>query len=153
MHEQVNRTIKISIDVIIVSLIITLVASFSYLSHRGYRNKLDNIESRELIRAKLHFYRFDDRIVSGSDIVDVILGNVRLYSFEIRTRNGTFVISHANENTLDGNGVMYGLRLWSMEYIAGVVLGGNIFYEFHASLIRDQYSGEVKGVRFIQRGS
>jgi len=152
MSDQLNRIVKLCVDLIITASLIGIVASFAFVSYKGYGERLQHIASKKLIERKLELYDYDNKIVNGYDIVDAIITNVRLYRFDIITKNGSYRISADNE--YDKYGSKSGLKVWSANYIREEVLGDNIFSNFNSTLIRhDGDKDIIIGIRFEQEGA
>lgn len=150
MENELGQAVEIIMDLIITALLIGVIATFAFVSYRGYNIKLQHEAIGEMIRVKTDLYEFDNKIVSGYDVLDAICTYVRLYKFEVVMYNDVYTISAENESDTDRYGDRYGLRLWSDSHIRSEVLRDNIFSNFKSELLKDSSGEVILGVRFIQ---
>lgn len=147
-----SSALKIGVELAITALLIGIVASYSYLAYRSYSGKMRYDSANKLMESMTLFYDYDNKTVTGSDIVEVITANIRLYTFEIKTATGTTIISVPNESKKDKYGNRYGISLWSDKYIRETVIGDNMFSKYTAKLTKNPTGDVITGIKFTQEG-
>lgn len=152
MNEQISESFNISITLAITAIVIGIISTFGYIGKEMYRSKLMQNSANIMMEAKYELYDYDNRIVKGSDVINVIVENVRIYDFKIKTSRGTYNISSSAENEKDIYGEIYGKKIWQDDYIRKNILGGILFSDFSSKLIRNETQDIIIGVEFIQEG-
>lgn len=153
MEDQVGKAIKLSIDLVITALLVGVVVVFITFANAGYSSKMQYNSTVKLMESKNLMYDYDSRVVNGSDIVEVITANARIYDFKIVTLLGEYNIAAEFESDTDAYGEPYGLRLWSENYIIEEVLGDAVFSKFSATLVKNKSQDLITGVKFVQEGA
>lgn len=103
MDEQINQIFNITINLIVTASLLFVVSAYSYISYSMYANKLKSTAETDSISEMAKLYEYDNKIVTGADIVSIIGKNVRLYRFEVifNGASGSYTkyeVSSAKEN-------------------------------------------------------
>ena len=150
MEKEVSLAYKIAIDLILTAVVLGIVVAFTIVSHDVYNLKLRQDTTTINIRNYAELYEYNDKIVSGSDIVDIILLYARVYDFKIDTDTETIYFDSTAESEINSQtGLIYGLDLWSKETI-NRKLGTFINDSFKSEIELDDTGTYVVGITFTK---
>lgn len=150
MNDEVGYAIDISIRLFVYGSLIAIVAVFSLFSFSIYNKSIAQSESQYILQEKSKFYVYYNKIVSGSDIVDVISQNARLYTFVIDFGNRKFEVSSAKEfepKSQSNTDILWGKEIWTIDFLSDL-MGEDIQGNF-MSTIEYENSG-IKQFSFIK---
>ena len=148
MHDEVSKTIKLAVDVILASLLIFAIVAFAYYSHSAYKEELNNKSTQQLGQFDNKLYYYNNKEVSASDVIDCILSNARVYKFEVCGASNTSTLSTDQEGSL-------GVGFWSRDNIIhkiqndlGLDWNSVLSNKFYAELIWTNSSYDVSGAEY-----
>ncbi len=142
MEEPIKEYITITAEILLVSILLALIAILGLAS----RNALRVVELENNSKAIMQEYRelnmYDNKIILGSDIPEVITKYIRYYSFEIQLNDTVYKISYDKEKS-------YGEQIWTVDYIINEILKDDIYSRFKSIINKDKY-GFISGMTFIK---
>jgi len=142
MEEPIKEYITITAEILLVSILLALIAILGLAS----RNALRVVELENNSKAIMQEYRelnmYDNKIILGSDIPEVITKYIRYYSFEIQLNDTVYKISYDKEKS-------YGEQIWTADYIINEILKDDIYSRFKSIINKDKY-GFISGMTFIK---
>lgn len=148
MEHEVEGVVYITLELIIAAIVIGAIAVCAFLGGKMTINKELNTSYEENIQSKTQLYYYDNKMVSGSDSLELMLTYTKNYTY-------IFIFYDASGNEADRKEVSYEKELesgdykefWSEKSLRNVVNG----YEkskFVANIIKDESSGVIQGVKF-----
>lgn len=73
MDEEINGMIHLSMEILLCALLLSCIVILGGAGHRLYANKVDHNGQTDYMYAKSDLFHYDDKIVTGSDIMELIL--------------------------------------------------------------------------------
>lgn len=143
MDDLIKEYIKIIMDLLLVSLLLTVIVIFNTMSHSVANDMELQREAVNQIEEYSKVYPYDNKEVVGSDIAEAIIKFARYYNFEIVIDGINYKIDSDTEKTL-------GSKIWTEEYIVNSVLKSDVVSKFEATLIKDNY-GYISGIKFVKK--
>lgn len=144
MEREVHEALRLGIDLVITATIISIIATFTFLSYSTYaiKNRQDSVRVNTETYSEL--YEYNNRAVSGSDVVDIIITYARVFDFEVDI-NGRIVtfdgVSESKNNI--------GVKLWSKDNITRE-LGDSVNGKFKSELLKSSDGELILGLRFTK---
>lgn len=148
MEKELGLVYRLAIDALLTAVIMGVVLSFTVVANDAIntKNRLD--EASANISKYSQLYEFDDKIVNGSDVVDIILTYARIYDFVIELDGRTIEFSRNAENETNSlTGRPYGITLWSRENINRRI-GTNVSSRFVSTIMLDESAVNIIGIKF-----
>lgn len=149
MDREISEVYKLAIDLILTATVLGIVISFAFVSHTAFSLKNQQDSTNINIQKYSELYEYDNKIVNGSDVVDIILLYTRVYDFEIKDgpndKNPIKFDRIAEEDT------GLGLMLWERKNIVDT-LGGDIGSDFKSKINFDDTGTYVIGITFTKEG-
>lgn len=143
MERELSETIKICIELIVIASVIAVVAVFSRLTYSA-ETMIDQAKAAEAnVADEAELYYYNNKVVSGADVVDCILKYPRTYDFKVTIGDTTYTFDYATEKSSK-----LGLELWTENYILTVVTPNDLLKSFKSEIIRDSTGYSVIGVAF-----
>lgn len=139
MHSLINQYIKIALEVILIALVVGMIAAFAGVSNDLTHAKEDRDATKKELTAYRELYPYDNKIVTGNDVLLATQKFKRYYSFYIDINEESFFNDssfqeHTNFNFTGGVQTFiapasgtYLLEVW------GAQGGKNTFYPKSAS--------------------
>ncbi len=150
MEKEIGLAYKIAIELIITSVVLGVVVAFTLVSNDMYSLKTRQDTTTVNMRNYAELYEYDDKVVTGSDIVDIVLLYSRVYDFNIETDHETINFNSVAERDIDSyTGKPYGISLWSREVI-NRKLGTFINSKFTSKINLDDTGTYVIGITFTK---
>lgn len=143
MHREISETIKICIELIAISVIVSIVVIFSSLTASAESTILQYKSAQNTVQDEAALYYYNNKLVTGADVVDCILKYPRTYDFKVTIGEKTYTFDRATEISSK-----LGLKLWSEDYILTVVKPDDLVKSFRSEIIRDDTGYTILGVRF-----
>lgn len=143
MEDLIKEYIKIIMDLLLASLLLTVIVIFNTMSHSVANDMELQREAVHQIEEYSKVYPYDNKEVVGSDIAEAVIKFARYYNFEIVIDGITYKIDSDTEKTL-------GSKIWTEEYIVNSVLQSDVVSKFEATLIKDNY-GHISGIKFVKK--
>lgn len=143
MDDIIKEYIKIIMDLVLASLLLTVIVIFNTLSHSVANDMELQREAVQQIEEYNKVYPYDNKEVVGSDIIEAVVKFARYYNFEIVIGSTIYKIDSNTEKAL-------GSKIWTEEYIVNSVLQSDVASKFQATLIKDNY-GYISGIKFVKK--
>ena len=160
MDREIEYTTKLAIEVMLCAMIIFACGFFGSLSRTAYINRANEKVYQEYVENMANLYYYNDKIVHGSDIVELILSHPREYDYYFYDSSNKLVgsLTAAGETAYSSTYEDH-LYYWSESSIrkAGDTARGDSAQRylgdeqsFHAVLVRDTIDYKIKGVKFYR---
>lgn len=148
MEHEASDIVRLSVELIIVSLIVSMIAMFGSLSYRAYGYKQLTSGEYQQIEDITNLYWYDNKIVNASDAVQLMLTYPMKYTyiFEYRDTDGTLIERRVRSLDDQESNKVY-KDYWSESGIRRMVDG----YEtstFSANLLTNGSKSSIYGVIF-----
>lgn len=142
MMDEISRSIEISTETIISSILIGVIALFGFLSYSLYGVRMEYVAAKDIMESKYNLYEYDNKLIHGYDIIDLVLKNARVYEYRVILNNGrTYILNTDMES-------IYGKSIWTGNYIKYSILGDSLNDSFISKVIRDSRNDVVKYIEF-----
>lgn len=143
MHREISETIKICIELVTMSVIVGIVVVLSGLTSKAENIIVQYETAKAVVQDEAALYYYNNKLVTGADVVDCILKYPRTYDFKVTIGDKTYTFDRATEISSK-----LGLELWSEDYILTVVKPDDLVKSFRSEIIRDDTGYTILGVRF-----
>ena len=159
MDTEINSITHLALELIICALIIGAVGICYVLGYGMYYDKM-RIDSQTSVTESLaDFYYFDDRIVTGSDALELIMRQTRNYKYVFEIYAGDTIVNSVEISTKNEDTAPSGYSpstwtyrdYWSEKHIRDL-LQNFIQEKYTATLIYDSSNSYIQGVLFTSAG-
>lgn len=157
MEQSINGIVKIAIELIICALVLGAIAACGtlgnsvYYQRKAYEGEIDYLES------KSELFYYDNKMVSGADIIELMLTHTGNYSYYIRYYNTGGALSEefkfdaVTERKYTKNKNKDDPPFWSYSHIYGVLSDGDDGVEFQkrkfkSTLVRDPGNSYISAI-------
>ena len=148
MDEEVGYVIRLALEVMICSMVIWACLFFGRMSKQVYINRQNDEVIQDTITSRCELFYFDSKIVSSSDVVEMILTYPGQYKITL-VQNGTSKVLDPNSTSAKNNYKNYYSQNNIMQFVG---LNSNQQTEYYYStLVRDNYSKAITEVRLVKR--
>lgn len=122
MDEEIGYALNTATELIIHAALVAVIAVFSIFGTNLMNKTKAQSVSQNILQDKSRFYLYDDTIVTGSDVIDVITQNARLYKFTIDNGTNKVEISSPMERQVNPDtGELYGREIWTIDYLTDLM--------------------------------
>lgn len=153
MDREVESVVMITIEVLLCSLVISIIGVFANYGYQAYNTREFRLSEKKNMESLAELYYYNGRTVSYSDAMELILTHTRDYEYVFEIYNS----SNVKDNTLSitiakgneaGNTSLY----WSEDNLKQLFESkGYSELTFSSTLIRGVDGSSIKGVKFTSK--
>lgn len=148
MEHELSDSIRISVELVLISLILAIVGVLGFMSYRAYNNKQLNAGNASYMQSLKELYWYDNKVVNASDAVELMMTYPIKYTyiFEYRAPDGT-LIERRVRSAEDQADSTVPKGYWSESGVRYMVSGHELD-SFSATLLTNGAQESVYGVMF-----
>ena len=156
MENELDTSLHIAIELILCALIIGAVGICCTVGFKAYYNKVNTDSINAVTAEKAELFYYDNKVVSGSDALELILKNTRNYSYWFEKYAGGNLVESLEISTdlesvapADYDGTWSYTVYWS-EMNIRKLLSNKTRNKYQSVIVYDDSGNSIMGLKFIE---
>jgi hypothetical protein len=85
MDREIEGVVRILLELIVCSIVIGVIAVAGSLGIKMYNTREEKVDSKEVLQESTELFRYNNSIITGSDVMELILTYTDTYTYHIVT--------------------------------------------------------------------